>query len=61
MGTRRRPVHYEPHPVSRERKAELRAQGYNIVDAKFAPPAERQQQAPARKARKSQSEPQGVS
>jgi len=28
---------YEPHPVSPERKAELRAQGYKIIDAKFAP------------------------
>jgi hypothetical protein len=60
MGTRQRPVHYEPHPVSRERKAELRARGFNIVDAKFAPPVAREQ-APARKSRKSQSEPQGVS
>jgi len=40
MGTRQRPVHYEPHPVSPERKAQLRAQGFNIVDAKFAPPAQ---------------------
>lgn len=30
-------VVYEPHPVSAERKAELRAQGYKIVDAQFAP------------------------
>lgn len=30
-------VIYEPHPVSRERKAELRAQGYRIIDARFAP------------------------
>lgn len=29
---------YEPHPVSAERKAELRAQGYKILDARFAPP-----------------------
>lgn len=57
-----RPIHYEPHPVSRERKAELKAMGVNIVDAKFAPPAARQQStAPKAKARKSQSEPQGVS
>lgn len=28
---------YEPHPVSPERKAELRAQGFKIVDARFAP------------------------
>ena len=30
-------VIYEPHPVSTERKAELRAQGYKIIDAKFDP------------------------
>ncbi len=28
---------YEPHPVSPERKAELVAQGYKIVDARFKP------------------------
>ena len=28
---------YEPHPVSPARKAELRAQGFKIVDAKFKP------------------------
>ena len=28
-------VHYEPHPVSQERKAELRAQGLTIIDARF--------------------------
>lgn len=28
---------YEKHPVSKERKAELRQMGYKIVDAKFAP------------------------
>lgn len=32
-----RPVWYEPHPVSAERKAELRAKGYQIIDAIFAP------------------------
>ena len=32
-----RPVFYEPHPVSPERKVELVAQGYRIMDAKFAP------------------------
>lgn len=31
------PVWYEPHPVTPERKAELRAQGYRIIDAQFAP------------------------
>ena len=30
-------IHYEPHPVSPERKAELRAQGLVIVDAVYAP------------------------
>jgi hypothetical protein len=30
-------IAYEPHPVSLSRKAELRAAGYKIVDAKFAP------------------------
>lgn len=30
-------IWYEPHPVSPERKAELRAQGYSIVDVEFAP------------------------
>jgi len=28
---------YEPHPVSPERKAELRAQSAKIVDARFKP------------------------
>lgn len=30
-------IAYEPHPVSPERKAELRGQGLKIVDARFAP------------------------
>lgn len=30
-------VIYEKHPVSKERKEELRSQGYRIVDAQFAP------------------------
>jgi hypothetical protein len=30
-------IAYEPHPVSPERKAELRSQGFRIVDARFAP------------------------
>lgn len=30
-------VIYEPHPVTPERKAELRAQGYTIVDVQFKP------------------------
>lgn len=32
-----RQIVYEPHPVSPERKAELKAQGYRIIDAVFAP------------------------
>ncbi len=28
---------YEPHPVTPERKAELRAMGFKIIDARFAP------------------------
>jgi hypothetical protein len=38
----KRPVQYEPHPVSRERKLELKAQGFKIVDAKFAPAAKQE-------------------
>jgi hypothetical protein len=30
-------IAYEPHPVSPERKAELRAQGLQIVDIAFKP------------------------
>jgi hypothetical protein len=30
-------IHYEPHPVSDERKAELLSQGFKIIDARFAP------------------------
>lgn len=30
-------IHYEPHPVTKERKAELRAKGLRIIDARFAP------------------------
>lgn len=32
-----RPIAYEPHPVTPERKAELRAAGFKIVDAAFKP------------------------
>lgn len=44
-------IHYEPHPVSPERKAELRAMGFKIIDAVFAPP-EAVQEKPARRTRK---------
>ncbi|MGF6212336.1 HeH/LEM domain-containing protein [Comamonas sp. 4034] len=30
-------IAYEPHPVSPERKAELRAQGFKIIDERFKP------------------------
>lgn len=30
-------IAYEPHPVSAERKAELRGQGYRIIDVRFKP------------------------
>lgn len=30
-------ISYEPHPVTPERKAELRAEGYTILDAIYAP------------------------
>jgi hypothetical protein len=30
-------IKYEPHPVSPERKAELVAAGFKIIDARFAP------------------------
>lgn len=35
-----RPIKYEPHPVSPERKAELIAAGFKIIDARFAPAGE---------------------
>lgn len=40
MSKEDKPIHYEPHPVSAERKAELLAKGVRIVDAVFAPEAE---------------------
>lgn len=43
-------IAYEPHPVSAERKAELRAQGLKIIDAVFAPADAKP--APAAKAEK---------
>lgn len=30
-------IAYEEHPVTPERKAELRAQGFKIIDARFKP------------------------
>lgn len=33
-------IAYEPHPVSAARKAELMADGFKIIDARFEPKAE---------------------
>lgn len=44
--------YYEPHPVSPERKAELRSKGYRVLDAKFAPEGWVDPEAPKRKPRK---------
>ncbi|RJG10919.1 hypothetical protein D3879_14660 [Pseudomonas cavernicola] len=33
-------IAYEPHPVSPERKAELREQGLKILDVRFKPEAD---------------------
>ncbi len=41
-------IAYEKHPVTPERKAELRAQGFKIIDAKFKP----EEAAPAPKPKK---------
>lgn len=32
-----KPVHYEQHPVTAERKAEIIAAGYRIIDIAYAP------------------------
>ena len=53
-------IAYEPHPVSPERKRELNAQGYKIVDIAFKPadaepvpaPDVQQEQEPVRRGRK---------
>lgn len=53
-------IKYEPHPVTPERKAELRAQGFKIIDARFAPPGEvvePQDEASKPRARKAKPEP----
>lgn len=39
---------YEPHPVTPERKKELREQGYKIIDAVFKPAEEQSEDAPKR-------------
>lgn len=33
-------IKYEPHPVSKDRKQQLRDQGFKIIDARFAPVGE---------------------
>ena len=40
MSKDEKPIHYEPHPVSPERKAELIAKGVRIVDVAMAPAGE---------------------
>lgn len=39
-------IAYEKHPVAPERKRQLRAQGFKIVDARFAPPKGAEPKAP---------------
>ena len=39
-------IAYEPHPVTPERKRELRDQGYKIMDIRFAPEGQKQTVAP---------------
>lgn len=48
-----RPIHYEPHPVSPDRKAELLADGVKIIDARFKPAAEAVADEPSEAPRKS--------
>ena len=43
-------IAYEPHPVSPERKKELRDQGFKILDAKFKPEEEKPEPKKAKKA-----------
>lgn len=51
-------IAYVEHPVTPERKAELRKQGFKIIDARFAPPGEAVEPPDAKqpRARKSKSE-----
>lgn len=35
--TRHTKIAYEPHPVTMARKAELKSQGFRIVDVRFKP------------------------
>ena len=44
-------VIYEPHPVTPERKKELREQGYKIIDERFKPADVEEDKNPRRKAK----------
>lgn len=44
-------IHYEPHPITPERKAELVAKGLKIIDAKFKPESEKAKEEPKRATR----------
>lgn len=60
MSTQEKPIHYEPHPVSPERKAELVAKGVRIIDAIFDPnpkPAKAEKPAQQAQATKQGKEP----
>lgn len=52
-------IAYEQHPVSPDRKAELRAQGYKIIDARFKP-AVKEDKVGSRKARRDQATDSGA-
>lgn len=60
MSKEDKPIHYEPHPVSPERKAELLAKGVRIVDAVYDPnpkPAKAEKPAQQAQATKQAKEP----
>lgn len=42
-------IAYEKHPVSPERKAELRAAGYKIIDIRFRPAQAEPEPEPAKR------------
>lgn len=45
-------IKYLKHPVSKDEKAKYRAQGFTIVDLKFAPEGYEEPEQPKRKAAK---------
>ena len=53
---REREIKYMKMPVSQEEKRKLNAQGYKIVDERFAPKEEEQEQKPKRTIRRSKKE-----